>query len=134
MYRLRLRDPIARYLALFPVAALVFGVMLPWLVFNDPGVVPGGAALALLGAASVYVRLAALHALLEGGRETPGEVAAVSAERGVTHVEYTYVYAGRRYREANYARGRVALVAGQAVRIMVDPREPERSLVRELYP
>ncbi len=127
------RDPLARYMGLFPLAMLLFGVILP-IAYADWLLLAPGAGLLLVGLWAVGRRVGGLRALLARGTSVPGEIVASTYERGVTYLTYTYAYGERRYRESNFRMGQApGLGAGTAVNVVLDPHAPQHSLVLELY-
>lgn len=74
--------------------------------------------------------------VFEDGMETPGTIQSIHFFRGRGRVEYIYTFQGQKYASGNavnrtkYTRD---LSGGQSVTVVVDPENPKRAFIKEIY-
>lgn len=90
-----------------------------------------------LAAAPVLIwRYRLISSVFEDGMETPGTIQSVYFFRGRGRVEYVYMFQGQKYSSGNavnrtkYTR---TLRDGQPVTVFVDPENPKRAFIKEIY-
>lgn len=80
-----------------------------------------------------YRRIASVF---EDGMETLGTIQTIYFFRGRGRVEYAYTFQGQKYASGNainrtkYTR---ALTHGQSVTVFIDPENPKRAFIKEIY-
>lgn len=90
----------------------------------------------LAGPIVLLLRVIYFRWMFAQGIEAPGKISEVSFTQDRGRVIYNYIHAGAEYRSANTLHRSAdtrALRTGQNVTIMVDPRDPKRGLVKDLY-
>jgi hypothetical protein len=84
----------------------------------------------------LLLRIRAIRHLLQEGQEIKGEIIHKSFYRRRGRIEYTYHYKGELYYNGNALMQTPAikyLKEGDKVVLLVDPKNPQRALIRVLY-
>jgi hypothetical protein len=116
---------------------IVFGAQpLPW----QPGGISFLFVLALavtvIGGLGLALRVRAIRALFAGGMALPGKVEGVGFFRDRGRVEFSYIYNGEALVAGSpLMKGKrtEALRKGQPVTVVVDPANPRRAMIKELF-
>ena len=102
--------------------------LLFWLFLALAGVV--------LGLLILFLRLRSIYRLYERAIEVPGIISKVWFTKDRGRVEYTYSFRGQEYssgRAIMKSRRTSDLQSGRSVVVIVDPENPGKSLIRDLY-
>ncbi len=90
----------------------------------------------LLGVAILIWRIRSFQSVFTRGVSVPGRILRVSLARDRGRVEYQYSYQDQTYRAAHavHKAGRArALRPNDAVTVVVDPENPRRAFIHDLY-
>jgi hypothetical protein len=90
----------------------------------------------LIGVPLFVWRWRSFQSVFARGRVVTGRIASVSFSRDRGRVEYSYEYSGQRYHGGNAimkTKRTKALQEGDEVELIVDPENPKRALIRDLY-
>ena len=90
----------------------------------------------VIGVPTLIQRYRAISAVLANGTETKGVVNSVGFFRGRGRVEYSYTFHGEKHTTSNAINrnGRTRkLRVGQPVKVLVDPENPKRAFIQEIY-
>lgn len=90
----------------------------------------------IIGVPTLIQRYRTISSVFENGIPTKGLITAMGFLRGRGRVEYSYIAQGERYTSSNAinrnARTR-KLRIGQNVNVVVDPDNPKRAFIQEIY-
>jgi hypothetical protein len=90
----------------------------------------------VIGVPTLIQRYRAISSVLANGTETKGVVNSVGFFRGRGRVEYSYTFQGEKHTTSNAINrnGRTRkLRVGQPVKVLVDPENPKRAFIQEIY-
>ena len=90
----------------------------------------------VLGLPLAFWRIRTIQQLFLKGVEVVGQITAISFYRDRGRVEYSYSHAGQAYSGGNaiMKTGRTQqLRSGNQIVLLVNPQEPKRALIRDLY-
>jgi len=93
-------------------------------------------ALTVIAVAVLIWRMRVINAIFEEGIETPGTITRIWFYRGRGSVNYTYTLQGQEYKSGSAvmrSKQTREIVTGQPVTLIVDPSNPKRALIRDLY-
>ena len=93
-------------------------------------------ALTVMAVAVLVWRMRVINAIFEDGIETPGTITRIWFYRGRGSVNYSYAFQGQEYKSGNAvmrSKQTREIVIGQPVTLIVDPSNPKRALIRDLY-
>ncbi len=129
------KDYYASYVMVFFLTTLVIYVVLrllkPPLEFSPDYLL----ILLLVELVLLFARVARVRSLLSSGVSVPGTVKEVyrvgSGAGSQTRVEYTYVYEGEEHGASCPKRG--DFEPGQSITVVLDPRAPGRSLIKDVF-
>lgn len=92
--------------------------------------------MSLVGTPVLIWRYRMVASVFEDGMETPGIIQTIYFFRGRGRVEYVYTFQGQKYASGNainktkYTR---VLRDGQSITVFLDPENPKRAFVKEIY-
>ena len=90
----------------------------------------------LVGVPVLFQRYRTISSVFAGGTQTKGVVTFIRFVRGRGRVEYTYDFQGEKQTSTNAinrnSRTR-SIRVGQAVKVFVDPDNPKRAFIQEIY-
>jgi hypothetical protein len=90
----------------------------------------------VIGVPTLIQRYRSISSVLANGTLTKGVVNSVGFFRGRGRVEYSYTFQGEKYTTSNAINrnGRTRnLRVGQTVKVLVDPENPKRAFIQEIY-
>lgn|GEM_PF-5009885 len=124
------------FFPLFLWAILLFLYIIGKVDAADLTLAPLYAALTAVSLLVAAWRAVFIRRLFKSGMEAPGKIASISfnADRG--RVEYSYFWQGKNFRSSNAIRNLKATrqyEPGMPVRILLDGRNPQRAVIRDLY-
>lgn len=92
--------------------------------------------LSLAGLALAFWRVSLIRRVIEEGVQMPATIVRASFFRGRGRVEVVYTYQGERFLSRNLVvknKSTRSLAEGMPVLVMIDPENPRRAFVQELY-
>jgi len=91
---------------------------------------------AVPGIPFLFLRYRTISSVFQDGAQTQGVVTRIGFFRGRGRVEYSYTFQGEKQISGNAinknSRTR-KLQVGQSVKILVDPNDPKKAFIREIY-
>lgn len=122
---------------LFPI---VFGVFSLYFFFagNDAVqlFVPLAIGVTVIGIPVLVRRYHTISSVFADGEQTKGEITGIGFFRGRGVVKYSYTFHGQKHASDNAINknGRTRkLKIGQKVTVLVDPKDPKRAFIQEIY-
>ena len=94
------------------------------------------AVVTIIGVPTLIQRYRAISSVFANGTETKGVITHIGFLRGRGRVEYSYNARGEKHTSSNAINrnGRTRkLRIGQNVQVMVDPDDPKRAFIQEIY-
>ena len=90
----------------------------------------------IIGVPTLIQRYRTISSVLANGTQTKGVVTSIGFLRGRGRVEYSYTFQGEKQTSSNAINRNSRtrnLRVGQAVKVSVDPDDPKRAFIQEIY-
>lgn len=93
-------------------------------------------AAAVIGIPVLIQRYRTISSVFANGTETKGEITSIGFFRGRGRVEYSYIIQGEKQTSGNAINRNSRtrnLRVGQSIKVLVDPYNPKRAFIQEIY-